>query len=144
MATFLHQLSPSSIAILSFFSIYLIYRIIQQSIKVHRQNLIIRKNGCKPIASYHHRDPIFGLDLFLANLKLARSGGMWDGFRERYISLDRWTFSQLFLGDRIITTAEPENIKAMLATQFHDFGLPPRRKDVRSRNQSPSLSHTAG
>jgi hypothetical protein len=130
MATFL------SISVLSFLSLYIVYHIVQRAIKLRRQSLIIRENGCKPVATYPHRDPILGLDLFLENSKLARTGGMWDRVRERYLSLNTWTFSQLLLGARLITTAEPENIKAILATQFKDFELPPRRKEVRIFNQT--------
>ncbi|GAM38721.1 hypothetical protein TCE0_033r09677 [Talaromyces pinophilus] len=39
-----------------------------------------------------------------------------------------YTHEQVVLGTRALVTAEPENIKAMLATQFNDFGLGIRRK----------------
>lgn len=35
---------------------------------------------------------------------------------------DAWTVESRILGVRILFTAEPENIKAILATQFSDFG----------------------
>ncbi|KAM3500514.1 hypothetical protein MY11210_009503 [Beauveria gryllotalpidicola] len=40
------------------------------------------------------------------------------------------TFHQASLGRKIIMTTDPENIKAMLATQFKDFGLGPIRYKV--------------
>jgi hypothetical protein len=118
MATFLQDLSPVNKGIVSCLVLYTIYWIVQYSIKLHRQDAIIRKKGCKPVRKYPHRDPVLGLDIFLENAKLLKTGGFW-------------TFSQLLMGDRIINTTEPENIKAILATQFHEFELPPRRKDVR-------------
>jgi cytochrome P450 len=39
-----------------------------------------------------------------------------------------YTFSQLLLRREVINTVEPENVKAILATQFKDFSLPPTRK----------------
>ncbi|KAE9365333.1 putative cytochrome P450 [Stipitochalara longipes BDJ] len=129
MATFLEDLSPVTKGIASSLFLYIIYWTVQYSIKLRRQNAIIRQKGCKPVRSYPHRDPILGLDIFLENAKLGKTGGLWDRARERYLSLNTWTFSQLLLGDRIINTTEPENIKAILATQFHEFELPPRRKN---------------
>jgi hypothetical protein len=131
MATFLQDLSPVNKGIVSCLVLYTIYWIVQYSIKLRRQDAIIRKKGCKPVRKYPHRDPVLGLDIFLENAKLLKTGGFWDRTRERYLSLNTWTFSQLLMGDRIINTTEPENIKAILATQFHEFELPPRRKDVR-------------
>ncbi|KGQ04548.1 hypothetical protein BB8028_0008g01840 [Beauveria bassiana] len=40
------------------------------------------------------------------------------------------TFHQASLGRKILMTTDPENIKAMLATQFKDFGLGPIRYNV--------------
>lgn len=42
----------------------------------------------------------------------------------------RTTFQQSSLGRHFHVTTEPENIKAMLATQFKDFGLGPIRYNV--------------
>lgn len=36
--------------------------------------------------------------------------------------MGRWTVEGRLMNKRIIMTADPENIKAILATQFHDFG----------------------
>lgn len=130
MAILLQDLSLTSKGILAFFALYIVYQIVRLSAQFRRHNSIIYKNGCKPVATYPHRDPIFGLDIFLENSKLSKTGGFWDRVRERYLALDCWTFSQLLLGSRVINTAEPENIKALLATQFKDFELPPRRKEV--------------
>jgi hypothetical protein len=141
MSNLFQELSPISKGTLIILSLYIIYQIVQRSRTLHRHNSIIRKNGCKPVATYAHRDPILGLDLFLENSELSKTGGLWDRVRERYLALNCWTFSQLILGTRVITTAEPENIKAMLANQFREFELPPRRKEVRIFN-CPSESES--
>jgi cytochrome P450 len=44
--------------------------------------------------------------------------------------MKRNTFSQLLMGKRVINTSEPENIKALLATQFKDFGMPTMRNNA--------------
>lgn len=40
----------------------------------------------------------------------------------RFEGFKNHTMESTILGNRIIMTAEPENIKAILATQFLDFG----------------------
>jgi len=130
MKAFFQDLSPAGKGIASCLLLSIIYWTAQYSIKLRRKNAIIQKKGCKPLRSYAHRDPVFGLDLFFENAALTKTGGFWDRMQERYLALNGWTFSLLLLGDRVINTAEPENIKAILATQFHEFELPPRRKDV--------------
>ncbi|KAL3422602.1 cytochrome P450 [Phlyctema vagabunda] len=40
------------------------------------------------------------------------------------------TFSTLFLGSRVIYTIEPENVKAIFATNFRDYGQTKTRKDA--------------
>ncbi|TQV92605.1 hypothetical protein V2A60_009078 [Cordyceps javanica] len=42
----------------------------------------------------------------------------------------RSTFQQATLGRKLLMTSDPENIKAMLATQFKEFGLGPIRYNV--------------
>jgi hypothetical protein len=131
MANLVQDLSPVTKGVVLLLSSYILYQTVKYLIQVRRHGSFIRKHGCKPLPTYPHRDPILGLDLFLENGKLSKTGGFWDRLIERYLSQDAWTFSQLTTGTRIINTAEPENIKAMLATQFHEFELPPRRKEVR-------------
>lgn len=40
-----------------------------------------------------------------------------------------WTFEQSVLGRSGISTIEPENLKALLATQFNDFCLGTRERE---------------
>jgi hypothetical protein len=41
----------------------------------------------------------------------------------RFTELQNYTMELEMLWKRIIFTSEPENIKAVLATQFNDFGM---------------------
>lgn len=130
MAPFLQDISPSITGIFFFLALYILFRAVQHAIMFHRRNLISRKKGCKAVPSYPHRDPIWGFDLFLENSRLFKTGGFLKRVQERFLSLNTWTFSVLNLGVRMINTAEPENIKAILATQFREFELPKGRKTV--------------
>ena len=132
LATSLQDRSPSILALLFLSGSYVIYNIIQRAITAYRQSRFMKEHGCKPIPSYPHKDPIFGLDLFFENAKLGIHGGFVKRVQERYQSINGgvYSFSQLLLGERTISTCEPENIKAILATNFKDFQLPARRKDA--------------
>jgi hypothetical protein len=130
MGTFIQDLPTSITAILFVLFVYFFYRTAQYTIRFHRHNLISRKKGCKAVPRYPHLDPIYGVDLLLENSRLLKTGGFLERVRQRYISLHTWTFSPIILGVRVINTAEPENIKAILATQFREFELPRGRKAV--------------
>ena len=131
LQVYLQERSPSVLAIFALSGVYVLYNLLNRFISWQRRSRIIKEHGCKPYAKYPHKDPFFGLDLFKANVKLSREGGLWQEVERRYQRINGGvnTFSQLLLGEEVINTAEPENIKAMLATQFKDFELTPRRKE---------------
>ncbi|KAL5325275.1 hypothetical protein ACEPPN_006400 [Leptodophora sp. 'Broadleaf-Isolate-01'] len=139
MSTLIDSHSPITLALLALTSIYIIYHLTLTLITAHRRRIIIQKHNCKPPPSYPHTDPIFGLDIFFSNARLARDGFFMETVFSRYklFGPSIYTFTQLFLGSRIINTASPENIKAILATQFKEFELPPRRK----RAFRPTFGH---
>jgi cytochrome P450 len=130
MLRLLEGRSPTVITLIGLGSAYFVYFLVQYAITIHRRSLIIRKNGCKPPPKYPHSEPFFGIDLFIENAKLSMKGGFLERLVERYQNINGgvWTYSVLLNGERAINTAEPENIKAVLATKFKDFELPPRRK----------------
>lgn len=130
LPSFLRERSASLLALLCLFGSYVLYRLIVRTIVGYRHSKFIKENGCKPVPKYPHKDPIFGLDTFFESLRLSRTGGLLERMRERYRLVDGGvnTYSTLILGEPVITTMEPENVKAILATQFQDFNLSERRK----------------
>lgn len=81
-----------------------------------------RVNGCKPGKVYPHWDPILGLDLFLISvkaLKECRLQKKWDELINRF----HGTYWCNIQGQWVVTTAEPENFKAMLASHFDDWPI---------------------
>ena len=107
---------------------YLLVKIFQWIATYSQRASFIRKNGCKPPKKYPLRDPILGLDVFLENVKLSNNGGYLARARERFNELEAKTFSIIMLGRTITHTCEPDNVKAILATNFKDFDMPPTRK----------------
>lgn len=49
-----------------------------------------------------------------------------------------WTFESITMGERLILTADEENVKAILATQFQDFG----KGEVFQSEWDPFLGHS--
>jgi hypothetical protein len=59
----------------------------------------------------------------LENLSYAKQNRNRELWEARFKGFKNHTTESTVLGKRIIMTAEPENIKAILATQFLDFGM---------------------
>lgn len=131
VTSFLRERSPSVITILLLGGTYLIYTVTRRSIRAYRRSIFKKQNGCKPLPSFPHKDPIFGLDFFIEGSKLLKTGKYLPRTGERWNLVDNGarTYSHLVLGERVIVTIEPENIKTILATQFKNFQMPARRVD---------------
>jgi hypothetical protein len=132
ISRFLEDRSPSVIAVTALGGTYIFYTLVRSSITAYQRSVVSKQNGCKPVPAYPHKDPIFGLDFFIEGGKLAKAGKLLPRTAERYeeVGKDVHTFSHMVLGKPVITTTEPENVKAVLATNFKDFEFPTRRKNA--------------
>lgn len=110
------MLSVTSLVIGALVLTYLIKKIVNH----YELKRFARKHGCLPLprATYW---PL-GINLFLENMQAVRDNRISRAFHERHIKFGE-TYSSNMLGEDSITTRDPENIKAMLATQFQDFDL---------------------
>ena len=88
---------------------------------------LIKQNGCRPPAKQPQRDPFFGIDAIRDSLRALESKTFLkqkQGLYEQYGN----TFSSKMATLSLISTIEPENIKAVLYTKFDDFEIgEPRR-----------------
>ena len=116
------------VAALAFYAIYLIY---WQLTTGASQRRVIKENGCKPIKSYPElnswTDAIVGWKLVLENAKAFKEHRFLEHIRGRF-QRNGYTFCKRLLTTTIYVTAEPENLKTMLALKFKDWSLPDRRK----------------
>lgn len=104
------------IALLGLGVLFIAIRWIVQSINHYKQ---AKAWNCKPPS----RAPGFlGIASGLRHLK-ANNEKRWLELLEHEYSLFGKTHEQTILGQDIITTTDPDNIKAMLSTQFKDFIL---------------------
>ena len=88
-----------------------------------------RLHGCLPGKVYPHRDPILGIDWLLDVVR---------GIKEHNL-LEKWcqifdefgdTFWNLNMGSWSVMTNDPENVKAVLSTNFDDWPLLGVRQQV--------------
>jgi hypothetical protein len=89
-------------------------------IRVHQFK---RQMGCKPAAQWGQLDPVLGIDQFRIFKQNALERRVLEGLTQRYLATERHTQTLRLMGRSLVMTCEPENVKAVLATKFHDFGL---------------------
>ncbi|KAF8424915.1 cytochrome P450 [Tirmania nivea] len=65
--------------------------------------------------------PLLGLDIIRNSMKNAKNYTTFDGWKEKSERVG-YTFEMTLLLNRCMFTAEPENMKALLTSQFNDFG----------------------
>lgn len=64
-----------------------------------------------------------GLDVIWETVQYALRNENMELWQDRFRQLKTNTVETTLLGERIILTDDPENIKAILASQFADYGM---------------------
>ncbi|KAJ4147572.1 hypothetical protein LMH87_002084 [Akanthomyces muscarius] len=91
--------------------------------------ILAQRAGCKPAFTRPYRLPL-GIDNLARTISSILNNTMQNDDFVIYEEIGcRSTWLQNILGEFYHVTADPENIKAMLATQFDDFELGPLRRD---------------
>lgn len=89
---------------------------------------IIHQHGCKPIQGrYPHKDPVLGTD-FIRDAFAAKSKGEFLLRESRLYDKLGPTYVFRVFGMGMISTAEPENMKAIFATKFDDWSTGERNR----------------
>ncbi|KAL2866907.1 cytochrome P450 [Aspergillus lucknowensis] len=96
---------------------------IHQRIQRHRD---AKKWGCQPPSTGDVG--FWGISAFIRLRKAVRERRLVEFIAERYDEFGS-TFGQMVLGTAAISTVDPENVKAILATQFNDFCLGTRHRE---------------
>lgn len=108
------------LVLVAFAGVYIGVRVVQWVWTSHHSHLLARSLSCKP-ARIAPSGP-FGLVAFYRVSRAAKEK-RWLPFVESEFRKHGSTFKQPILGRDVYMTCSPENIKALLATQFTDFGL---------------------
>jgi hypothetical protein len=81
-----------------------------------------KAHGCKPEKKMPQAERIIGYGLFRSQRQARKENRLTAVSRERYRD-NGPTYSSVIMGMKVFNTMDPENIKALLATNFSDFGL---------------------
>ena len=114
--------------LLAFLAVYVLYKVQQRLSLSVRHDPIIKEYGCKPIRRFPEVENPFFEWRFLANtMKAYRKHRLMELIQDRYSRLG-YTIRPKMMFRYIYHTAEPDNIKTILATKFSDWSLPDGRK----------------
>ena len=91
---------------------------------IHRK--IIRERGCLPARSLPQKDPVFGIDIAFRMFRSYGGGQRSAKFKDQHDAFGS-TFQSVALGKTRIFTIEPDNLRAILSTNFKDWGVQPLR-----------------
>lgn len=86
-----------------------------------------RKHGCQSESRIPQIDPVLGYDIFRIQVDAFKNNQVLSLAFSRYQKYGL-TWSVKLMGGRFYNTIETENIKAILATSFKDFGLGGRQE----------------
>lgn len=102
--------------------IAVLLQIISILLKLYKQRSKARQLGCEPVPTEPTRWPL-GIDIVTNMMKADKEQRTPDYIVERFNKMGRYTFLVKALGQSNFLTADPDNLKAILATQFSDFRM---------------------
>lgn len=85
-----------------------------------------QKHGCQEMRRLPQSERILGLAAMLQLRRVEKAHGLLDYFTGK-LAQSGPTFSVQILRNNIMLTSDPENIKAVLATQFQDYSVGRRK-----------------
>ena len=89
----------------------------------------MRIHKCEPAAVYPHRDPVLGTDWISDMVKAVRSYTILQVWDRLFYTVGS-TFWAQNIGTWIVMTNEPENVKALLSSQFETWPIGGVRQKV--------------
>ena len=89
-------------------------------------NRLMKQHGCSPVPHYPHKDPIFGSDFHRLCVSGKRDGNQGKNWKRLFRELGK-TFEVTIWGEKVLYTADTENIQAINTTFFENFGVEPIR-----------------
>jgi hypothetical protein len=106
-------------------AVFFAYRVYLHQIR----QLNARKRGCKSAPRYRHKDPVFGLDIFLRTGDAMTKNRFLVEHQQRYDTYGR-TFEALNFGSLVVFSVHPENLKAVWSRNASDWGVQPMRLHI--------------
>ena len=110
-------------------TVYYSFRRISRTLTRKRKE---REHGCQPpprmISVW---DPIYSSDHFLRIVRSLQKHNLLGMYLKLWQKLGVYTVINPLLGNELIYTIEPENVKTILATNFHDYYFGPLREPLK-------------
>jgi len=106
---------------------YLSYKVISSFLGARQNASKARQLNYEEPPELKSRYP-FGIDLLLRYIAADGAKLFPVDSIQRPIDAGGFTYKYSILGNRVIVSADPKNIQALLATQFNDFDLGPTRR----------------
>ncbi len=109
---------------------------------------LIKEHGCKPIKpqpglnNFPHS--VFGWKLFRTEMRSYKAHKFLETGRNRFKQYRARTLNLRLLHVNVICTMDPENLKAIMATNFNDFNFSDRRKSALVSLLGPGIFSTDG
>ena len=98
----------------------------QKARQYFKRLAIERQHRCQPPPSTPSKDPLLGLDSVYRMLLSVKENRRNLSLKEQ-LDLYGYTFQSNLFGKTEVFTAEPQNLQAILATDFENFGVEPMR-----------------
>jgi cytochrome P450 len=109
-----------AVSAIALYAITTIYR--QTALWISRRNFM-KEHGCEPLKAYYpFKDPVFGIDGMMENIKAAKESRLLERLLNNYRRLGN-TFGSGLFRQKAIITIEPQNVKTILSLRFKDFGI---------------------
>lgn len=114
-------------AILTFLAIAIVYYVVRQYNEYVRYETTRKSLGCSELSEYPSWDPIFGVGYVRAMLKALKEDRFLQFQTDSYAARGSKVWKANFLGNRMVYSAEPENMKAMSTSHKDAFAVEPIR-----------------
>ncbi|KAK5997604.1 Cytochrome P450 monooxygenase lepH [Cladobotryum mycophilum] len=105
----------------------LIYWISSVFLEYRRYEKTRQQMGCAPLPRYPNRDKILGLDYVMAMLKALKENRFLEFQKETYSGRGSKVWQANFMGNRMVYSSEPENMKALSTSHKDSFAIEPIR-----------------
>lgn len=113
---------------LSIVGLFVVFRVFTAFALWRKRQAIMREKGCLPAPWVPSWDPIYGIDLFLTNMRCLKEHTILEKSNRRFQDAKFKTYQLVVLGRHLHQTIEPENLKTIQAIDFKKWSLGDRRK----------------
>lgn len=107
---------------------YALYSLLLRISLARKRRAFANEKGALPAPQYPQYDKRFGYDLFKENMRAFKQRNFLNTSLNRFREMGVNTYEFIALGRRMYNTTEPENLKAIQAVDFKNWGLGSRRK----------------